>query len=191
MTVSGPAARIAAVEAFVLVGDKDYVAGAGLRVAARATPRPRRALAEIGDLHICVYPPQAQTCLVKLTADDGTVGWGEAHAPLGPRATKAVVEDVLGPILLGADPLAIDLLWERMYGSMRLRGHSTGYQLEAISGVDIALWDLAGKLLGVPVYRLLGGPYRTACRLRLGRPRRDDRRASRGGAGFIAEATRR
>ncbi len=160
---TGPLTRIAAVEAFVLVGDKDYVAGAGLRVAAggQAT-RPGRALAEIGDLHICVYPPQAQTCLVKITADDGTVGWGEAHAPLGPRATKAVVEDVLGPILLGADPLAIDLLWERMYGSMRLRGHSTGYQLEAISGVDIALWDLAGKLLGVPIYRLLGGPYRTS-----------------------------
>ncbi len=160
---TGPLTRIAAVEAFVLVGDKDYVAGAGLRVAAGGqTTRPHRALAEIGDLHICVYPPQAQTCLVKITADDGTVGWGEAHAPLGPRATKAVVEDVLGPILLGADPLAIDLLWERMYGSMRLRGHSTGYQLEAISGVDIALWDLAGKLLGVPVYRLLGGPYRTS-----------------------------
>jgi L-alanine-DL-glutamate epimerase-like enolase superfamily enzyme len=160
---AGPTTRIAAVEAFVLVGDKDYVAGAGLRVATgEATSRPRRALAEIGDLHICVYPPQAQTCLVKITAEDETVGWGEAHAPLGPRATKAVVEDVLGPILLGADPLAIDLLWEKMYGSMRLRGHSTGYQLEAISGVDIALWDLAGKLLGVPVYRLLGGPYRTS-----------------------------
>ncbi len=157
---AGPGARIAAVEAFVLVGDKDYVAGAGLRAAEGETPRSRRALAEIGDLHICVYPPQAQTCLVKITADDGTVGWGEAHAPLGPRATKAVVEDILRPLLLGADPLAIDRLWERMYGSMRLRGHSTGYQLEAISGVDIALWDLAGKLLGVPVYRLLGGPYR-------------------------------
>jgi L-alanine-DL-glutamate epimerase-like enolase superfamily enzyme len=48
-----------------------------------------------------------------------------------------------------------------MYGSMRLRGHIAGYQLEAIAGVDIALWDLAGKLLGQPVYRLLGGPFRT------------------------------
>lgn len=161
---AGPQTRIARVEAFVLVGDKDYVAEAGLRTAAAATPaeRPRRALAEVGDLHICAYPPQAQTCLVKITAADGTVGWGEAHAPLGPCATRAVVEDVLAPLLLGGDPLAVEYHWERMYGSMRLRGHSTGYQLEAISGVDIALWDLAGKLLGVPVYRLLGGPYRTS-----------------------------
>lgn len=160
--VAGPGARIAAVEAFVLVGDKDYVAGAGLRVATgNEVARPRRALAEVGDLHICAYPPQAQTCLVKVTADDGTVGWGEAHAPLGPRATKAVVEDVLAPLLVGGDPLAVEYHWERMYGSMRLRGHSTGYQLEAIAGADIALWDLAGKLLGLPIYRLLGGPYRT------------------------------
>jgi L-alanine-DL-glutamate epimerase-like enolase superfamily enzyme len=161
-------ARIASVEAFVLVGDKDYVGGAGLAsVAASATgaavarPDVRRALAEIGDLHICAYPPQAQTCLVKITADDGTVGWGEGHAPLGPRATRAVVEDVLAPLLVGEDPLAIERHWERMYGSMRLRGHSAGYQLEAISAVDIALWDLAGKLLDVPVYQLLGGPFRT------------------------------
>ncbi len=162
--IAGPHTRIARVEAFVLVGDKDYVAEAGLRTAtaAASVTRPTRALAEVGDLHICAYPPQAQTCLVKITADDGTVGWGEAHAPLGPRATRAVVEDVLAPLLLGGDPLAVEYHWERMYGSMRLRGHSTGYQLEAISGVDIALWDLAGKLLGVPVYRLLGGPYRTS-----------------------------
>lgn len=164
LTPAGPQARIARVEAFVLVGDKDYVAEAGLRTAISAAPvgRPRRALAEVGDLHICAYPPQAQTCLVKITADDGSVGWGEAHAPLGPRATQAVVEDVLAPLLIGGDPLAVEYHWERMYGSMRLRGHSTGYQLEAISGVDIALWDLAGQLLGVPVYRLLGGPYRTS-----------------------------
>jgi D-galactarolactone cycloisomerase len=157
------AARIAAVEASVLVGDKDYVGGAGLTA---VPPRRdgggdgRRALAEVGDLHVCVYPPQAQTCLVKITADDGTVGWGEGHAPVGPRATRAVVEDVLAPLLVGEDALAIERHWERMYGSMRLRGHVAGYQLEAISGVDIALWDLVGKLVGLPVYRLLGGPFR-------------------------------
>jgi L-alanine-DL-glutamate epimerase-like enolase superfamily enzyme len=163
--MSGPAIRIVSVEAFVLVGDKDYVGGAGL--VPPSTPesganRTGRAFAEIGDLHVCVYPPQAQTCLVKITADDSTIGWGEAHAPIGPRATKAVIEDVLAPLLIGKDPLAIEHHWERMYGSMRLRGHSAGYQMEAIAGVDIALWDLAGKLLRVPVYRLLGGPFRTA-----------------------------
>ena len=161
----GPVARIAAVEAFVLVGDKDYVGGAGLGVVGGGDERDgaagasRRALGRIGDLHICAYPPQAQTCLVRVTADDGTFGWGEGHAPLGPRATAAVVEDVLAPLLVGEDPLAIERHWERMYGSMRLRGHVAGYQLEALAGVDIALWDLAGKLLDLPVYRLLGGPF--------------------------------
>jgi L-alanine-DL-glutamate epimerase-like enolase superfamily enzyme len=158
---TGPTSRIAAVEAWVIVGDKDYVGGAGLKPPADAGPSQRRALAELGDRHICAYPPQAQSCLVRVTAEDGTVGWGEGHAPLGPRATVAVVQDVLAPVLLGADPLAVEMLWERMYGSMRLRGHVAGYQLEAIAGVDIALWDLAGKLVGLPAYRLLGGPFTT------------------------------
>ena len=121
---TGPTTRIAAVEAWVIVGDKDYVGGAGLRPPTDAGPRQRRALAEIGDRHICAYPPQAQSCLVKITAEDGTVGWGESHAPLGPRATVAVVQDVLAPLLLGEDPLAIEMLWERMYGSMRSRATS-------------------------------------------------------------------
>src|SRR3712207_5936116 len=160
--MSGPRARIASVEAFVLVGDKDYVGGAGLRSPSRPAASRRRALADLGDRHHSASPPRSQSCLVKVTADDGTVGWGEGHAPLGPRATAAVVVDVLAPLLVGKDPLAVEMLWERMYGSMRLRGHVAGYQLEAIAGVDIALWDLAGKLLDLPVYRLLGGPFRTA-----------------------------
>jgi D-galactarolactone cycloisomerase len=158
----GRRSRIAAVEAYVLVGDKDYVGGAGLTSVDAPALNGRRALADVGDLHICAYPPQAQTCVVKITAEDGTFGWGEGHAPLGPRATQAVVEDVLAPLLLGEDALAIDRHWARMYGSMRLRGHGSGYQLEAMSAVDIALWDLAGKLLEVPVYTLLGGPFQTS-----------------------------
>jgi L-alanine-DL-glutamate epimerase-like enolase superfamily enzyme len=154
------------VEAFIVVGEKNYAHDAGLGAVADA-PKPvsagakPRALAGLLDLHVCVYPPQAQTVLVKVTASNGTYGWGEAHAPLGPRATKAVVEDVLAPILIGKDPFAIEYHWEKMYGSMRLRGHAAGYQMEAIAGVDIALWDLVGKLQGVPVYKLLGGPFRT------------------------------
>jgi L-alanine-DL-glutamate epimerase-like enolase superfamily enzyme len=162
--MSGRRSRIAAIEAFVLVGDKDYVGGAGLSAVTTSVPAGgrRRALAEIGDLHICAYPPQAQTCVVRITSEDGTVGWGEGHAPLGPRVTCAVVTDVLAPLLIGQDALAIEHHWERMYGSMRLRGHGSGYQMEAISAIDIALWDLAGKLLEVPVYSLLGGPFHTS-----------------------------
>jgi D-galactarolactone cycloisomerase len=54
----------------------------------------------------------------------------------------------------------VDVLWERMYSTMRLRGHSTGFMTEAISGVDIALWDILGKALDLPVYMLLGGAFR-------------------------------
>ena len=154
------------IEAFIIVGEKNYARDAGLG-SVTDSPKPvtagakPRALAGLLDLHICVYPPQAQTVLVKLTTSDGTFGWGEAHAPLGPRATKAVIEDVLAPTLIGKDPFAIEHHWEKMYGSMRLRGHAAGYQMEAIAGIDIALWDVVGKLLGQPVYRLLGGPFRT------------------------------
>jgi len=184
--------RIAAVEAFVLVGDKDYVGGAGLAAVTRnqheQAPARARALAEVGDLHICAYPPQAQTCLVKLTTEDGTIGWGEGHAPLGPRATCAVVTDVLAPLLVGQDALAIEHHWERMYGSMRLRGHGSGYQLEALSAVDIALWDLAGKLLEVPVSTLLGGPFRTELPVYAsGVPGQSIEERVRNALGFVAE----
>ena len=120
---TGPTTRIAAVEAWVIVGDKDYVGGGAApshRRRPQATPRPRR---DRRPPHLRLSA-QAQSCLVKITAEDGTVGWGEGHAPLGPRATVAVVQDVLAPLLLGEDPLAIEMLWERMYGSMRSRATS-------------------------------------------------------------------
>jgi L-alanine-DL-glutamate epimerase-like enolase superfamily enzyme len=159
------APTIDSIEAFIVVGEKNYARDAGLTAVSTSTvsdpQRSSRALATVLDLHVCVYPPQAQSVLVRITASDGTFGWGEAHAPLGPRATKAVIEDVLAPILLGKSPFAIEHHWEKMYGSMRLRGHVSGYQMEAVAGIDIALWDLVGKLQGVPVYQLLGGPFRT------------------------------
>ncbi len=155
---------IVEVEAFLLVGDKDYAADAGLATPGLAAQRPAspRALADPGTLHVCAYPPQAQTCIVRLTTDSGLTGWGECHAPLSPRATAAIVFDVLAPILIGQNPLAIEVLWQRMYGSQRLRGQVAGYQMEAIAGVDIALWDLAGKFHDRPIFEMLGGPFRTS-----------------------------
>ena len=78
-----------------------------------------------------------------------------------PGVAKAVIADLFAPLLLGQDPLAIEVLWDHLYASMRLRGHGSGFMLEALAAIDIALWDLVGKALDQPVYQLLGGPFRT------------------------------
>lgn len=96
-------------------------------------------------------------CLVRLRTDAGPVGIGEAIARLGPGVTAAVVHEILAPVLLGRDPGDIEALWEDMYRTMRPRGHSRGYHLEALAGVDIALWDLLGQAQGQPVWKLLAG----------------------------------
>jgi D-arabinonate dehydratase/D-galactarolactone cycloisomerase len=97
---------------------------------------------------------------VKITADSGQVGWGEAKAPVAPTVTAMIIEDVLTDLLIGEDPTDPVLHWEQMYAAMRIRGHSMGFWMEAISGVDIALWDLAGKAVGISVSKLLGGRFR-------------------------------
>ena len=67
------------------------------------------------------------------------------------------MQKILKPILLGSDPFDVELLWQRMFSTMGTRGHSKGFMIEAISGVDIALWDIVAKVTKLPVYRLLGG----------------------------------
>jgi D-arabinonate dehydratase/D-galactarolactone cycloisomerase len=112
-----------------------------------------------------IYSDTMDCCLVRLETDSGAVGWGEAKAPVGADATARIVQDLLGPLVVGSSPLDVRVLWERMYAAMRVRGHSTGFWLEAISGVDIALWDLAGRLLDQPVHVLLGGAFRDRMRV--------------------------
>lgn len=106
------------------------------------------------------YSETIDTCLVRLETQSGIVGWGEAKAPVAAHATASIIEDLLAPLVLGGDPSNVRVLWERMYATMHVRGHHTGFLLEAISGVDLALWDLFGKICGLPVHRLLGGAYR-------------------------------
>jgi D-galactarolactone cycloisomerase len=103
-----------------------------------------------------------QAVLVKITTDDGLVGWGECHAPSAPRVHQRVISDLFAPILRGQDARRINGLWERLFTTERVRGYSTGAQFEALAGIDIALWDLQGKALALPVYQLLGGKYRNA-----------------------------
>ena len=101
-----------------------------------------------------------QATLVKIVTKDGLVGWGECHAPAAPRVHATVIKDLLAPILIGEDARQVEPLWERLYSSQRLRGYATGFYTESIAGVDLALWDLLGKHVGQPLYRLLGGKYR-------------------------------
>jgi len=92
--------------------------------------------------------------VVEVFADDGSVGIG--NAALAPQVTKQVIDLYLKPLLLGADPWDIELLWQHMYRKTMAFGRK-GIGMAAISAVDIALWDLLGKSAKQPVYRLLGG----------------------------------
>jgi L-alanine-DL-glutamate epimerase-like enolase superfamily enzyme len=92
--------------------------------------------------------------LVEIETDSGIVGIGEAG--LGGGATATVIEKDLAAMLVGQDPLLIEALWQRMFARTRQYGRR-GIVMQAISGVDIALWDIAGKAAKLPVYRLLGG----------------------------------
>ena len=101
-----------------------------------------------------------KSTLVRITTDEGLSGVGECLVKLTPRAISAIVEDAFRPILIGQDPLDVEPIWEMMYATMRHRGHSKGFMIEAMSGVDIALFDLIGKSLKLPVHKLLGGCFR-------------------------------
>ena len=94
--------------------------------------------------------------LVKLTSDDGVVGWGEGLS--GPSAR--LVHEGFAPLLLGADPIQRNGLWQRMFQTLYNGNDAVGIGGSAISAVDIALWDIAGKASGLPVSALLGGRVR-------------------------------
>jgi L-alanine-DL-glutamate epimerase-like enolase superfamily enzyme len=108
-----------------------------------------------------LYSSKIETCVVRIQTDDGLVGYGEGQTPIGPEVTATAVEKVLRPILLGEDPMRVGVLRRRMYEALMTRGHFTGTIVDAVAGVDSALWDLRGKRLGCPVADLLGGPFRT------------------------------
>ncbi len=100
--------------------------------------------------------------LVEVTTDEGITGWGEAlcQGLQPPEIAAAAVRSALRPLALGADPLQPEVLWHRMYHQTRDYGMK-GALIGAISGVDIALWDILGKVRGEPVAKLLGGMFRT------------------------------
>ena len=105
---------------------------------------------------------QRSATLVEVLTDEGLVGWGEAFAQglEPPQIAAAAIEHALAPLVTGRDPLDTEVLWHRMYHHTRDYGRK-GSVVAAISAVDTALWDIAGKLHGLPIHKLLGGAFRT------------------------------
>lgn len=132
-------------------------------------------ITEVETLHLSL-PAIAEECngtqdalLVKIHTDTGLVGLGEVDS--SPAVAKAIFDAPyshtiaagLRHLLLGEDPRDIERLWEKMYRGTIYYGRR-GAAIHAISGADIALWDLLGKATGLPVYQLLGGAYRKRMR---------------------------
>lgn len=98
--------------------------------------------------------------LVKVTTDDGLVGWGEAFGHSIARATKVTIDELIAPMVLGADATDIAGIAHRCNRALHMFGRNGSFTY-ALSGLDLALWDIAGKAAGMPVHRLLGGAART------------------------------
>ncbi len=108
---------------------------------------------------------KTDAAIVVVETDAGITGYGEAKG--SPLVIRAIVAERLKPALLGQDPTRVEYLWERLYSGSRTglalkygrpyHGHNIrGETMCAISGVDVALWDIAGKVAGLPIHRLLG-----------------------------------
>ena len=105
---------------------------------------------------------QRAATLVRVTTDNGLVGWGEAFAQglEPPEIAAAAIEHALKPVVLGQNALDSNVLWHAMYHKTRDYGRK-GSVVSAISAIDVALWDIAGQFYSKPVYQLLGGAFRT------------------------------
>ncbi|MDG2254029.1 MAG: mandelate racemase/muconate lactonizing enzyme family protein [Opitutaceae bacterium] len=94
--------------------------------------------------------------VTKITTDDGVVGWGEG----GGSPSQTVIHDCFEALLIGEDPLNINKLWHRLFQSLHNDNLTGGFGGGALSGVDIALWDIAGKVSGKSISEMLGGAIR-------------------------------
>jgi len=104
---------------------------------------------------------QRSSMIVEIVTDEGITGWGESlcHGLQPPEIAASFVQFCFKPMLIGRDPFDVEVLWEEMYNRSRPFGQY-GAAVNAISGVDIALWDIIGRTLNKPIHKLLGGAFR-------------------------------
>jgi galactonate dehydratase len=142
--------------------------------------------------HVC-HARMRNWIFVKVVTDQpGLYGWGEATLEWHTRSVVGAIED-LAPLIIGEDPTRIEHLWQMMFRQHFWHGHGV-VRATAISGIDIALWDIAGRLRGIPCHKLWGGPVRdyvrTYCHLGGGKME-EFYEASPADAGRFADLARR
>ena len=121
--------------------------------------RPKLKITDIRTAMVQVHGPQAH---IRIYTDQGLIGQGEAtDAAVG---TPALVHN-FRRFLVGKDPLNVDAIWEQLRRFGIFAGAQGGQYVTALSGIEIALWDLAGKALGLPIYQLMGGKFRDRVRM--------------------------
>ncbi|GGG23339.1 D-galactarolactone cycloisomerase [Caldovatus sediminis] len=97
------------------------------------------------------------SCIVEITTDAGITGWGECYGPAA--VNKTLIETQYAPRVLGRDPFDVEVVWEDLYNRIKDYGPS-GFSITALSGIDIALWDVMGRAVGKPIHKLIGGAHR-------------------------------
>jgi galactonate dehydratase len=130
-----------------------------VQAASTVYQRPKLKITDVRTAMVRVHGAQAH---IRIYTDQGLVGQGEAtDAAQGAPGLVLYFRQQL----LGKDPLNVDAIWERLRRSGIFAGAQGGQFVTALSGVEIALWDLAGKALGIPIYQLMGGKFRDRVRM--------------------------
>jgi len=102
-----------------------------------------------------VYGVADHSVLVKVTTTGGAIGWGECVSVVAPQVVTAILNEMVIPLVRGRDPHDVVAIYEDLYNAMRVRGYFGGFYHDALAALDIALWDLRGKLAGLPICQLL------------------------------------
>lgn len=119
---------------------------------------------KIVDITTAVVAYHGQATLVRIDTDEGITGYGEANPDAGAAGVVGLVESMKRQ-LIGEDPRNVERCWEKVRRARVFSGAQAGVFVIALSGIELALWDIAGKAAGQPVYRMLGGGFRDRVRL--------------------------
>jgi galactonate dehydratase len=151
--------KLAQIETFAVQVPRDFSTARG-GAGSPAELRSAGARYELAKTYGTVYSRNIETLIVKLTTTDGVIGWGEAQAPVAPEVAQEIIHVLIAPLLIGREIISPRAVRQMLYNAMRVRGHTGGFYIDAVSALDIALWDLQAKTAGVPLHRLLGGPIK-------------------------------